>query len=537
MVFAVFSRSHRLAALAFVPFALFMGTAQPATAGKALIVCAAANPESFYPGASSSPVALDAANQIYDRLIGHEAGIVKLVPRLAQNWEVSNDGKTYLLHLRRGVKWHMNAGFTPTRDFNADDVLFSIERQWKEEHPYHKVGGANHAAFKEMGLPALLKSVEKLDDYTLRITLNRPEASFTATLAMDFGAIQSKEYADLLLKAGTPERLDQQPIGTGPFALAQFQKDAIAHFKAFPQYWGGPAATLVTDVVFAITPDASQRVAKLKSGDCDVMTTPNPADLPALRADSNLAVHEIPALNIAYLAYNTQKKPFDDVRTRRAFNLALNRKAIVEAAYPSGTGVAAISPLPPVIWGYNKSLRDEPYMPSAGKKLLAEAGVPEGFATELWVPAGERPARIASMMQADFAQIGVKVEIKTLDAAEFTTRTRNGEHTLALMDETGGNGDPDSILNTLLGCETGGGRNVARWCNDEFQRLMMQGKAGIAIGDRQSYYEQAQALFKKQAPWFTLAYQIQSVPVRKSVTGFKASPFGRLTFIGVDINK
>jgi dipeptide transport system substrate-binding protein len=142
-------------------------------------------------------------------------------------------------------------------------------------------------------------------------------------------------------------------------------------------------------------------------------------------------------------------------------------------------------------------------------------------------------------MQADFAQIGVKVEIKTLDAAEFTKRTRNGEHTLALMDETGGNGDPDSILNTLLGCggTQASGRNIARWCYDEYQRQVMQGKAGIGINDRISYYEHAQTLFKKQAPWFTLAYQIQSVPVRKTVQGFKVSPFGRLVFTGVDINK
>ena len=147
-----------------------------------------------------------------------------------------------------------------------------------------------------------------------------------------------------MLKAGTPEKIDQEPIGTGPFYLVQYQKDAIIRYKAFPEYWGGKAK--IDDLVFSITPDASVRWAKLQKGECHVMPYPNPADLDAIRKDPNVKVLEQPGLNIGYLAYNTTKKPFDDVRVRKAFNMAINKKAIIDAVYPR-TGVAAKNPIPP----------------------------------------------------------------------------------------------------------------------------------------------------------------------------------------------
>ena len=92
-----------------------------------------------------------------------------------------------------------------------------FERQWKEENPFFKVTSPNHSYFNDMGMPKLLKSVEKVDDYTVRVTLNQPEAPFLSNLAMQWAGVQSKEYADAMLKAGTPEKIDQEPIGTGPF--------------------------------------------------------------------------------------------------------------------------------------------------------------------------------------------------------------------------------------------------------------------------------------------------------------------------------
>ena len=447
----------------------------PASA-KTLVYCSEGSPENFYPGINTTGTSFDATEQIYDNIVDFERGGTKVVPGLATSWDISKDGTEYTFHLRKGVKWQANKNFTPSRDFNADDVLFTIERMWKENDPYFKVTSSNHSYFSDMGMPDLLKSVDKIDEYTVKFVLKKPEAPFLANLAMQFAGVESKEYAIAMLKAGTPEKIDQDPLGTGPFQLVQYQKDALIRFKANPHYWAGKAK--IDDLIFAITPDASVRWAKLQKGECHVMPYPNPADLDAMRKDANVNVLEQPGLNIGYLAYNTTKKPFDDVRVRKAVNMAMDKKAIVSAVYLS-TGVPATNPIPPTEWSYNKSIKDDAYDPAAAKKLLAEAGYPNGFTTDLWAMPVQRPynpnaKRIAELMQADLAKIGVKAEIKSFEWGEYRKRMQNGEHQMGMLGWTGDNGDPDNFLNTLLGCDSAktNGSNVAKFCFKPFEDLV-----------------------------------------------------------------
>ncbi|MDB5826895.1 MAG: extracellular solute-binding protein family 5, partial [Variovorax sp.] len=392
-------------------FALTCG----ATAAKTLVFCSEGSPENFYAAVNTTGTSFDVTTQVYNNVVDFERGGTKVLPSLAESWTISPDGTEYTFKLRKGVKWHTTSkNFKPTRDFNADDFIFSIERQWKENDPYFKVTSQNHSYFNDMGMPKLLKTVDRIDDYTVKIVLNKAEAPFLANLAMPYAGVQSKEYAIAMLKAGTPEKIDQDPIGTGPFYLVQYQKDAIVRFKAFPQYWGGKAK--IDDLIFSITPDASVRWAKLQKGECHVMPYPNPADLDAIRKDPNVQVLEQAGLNVGYLAYNTTKKPFDDVRVRKAINMAIDKKAIIDGVYLT-TGVAAKNPIPPTMWSYNDAVKDDPYDPAAAKKLLAEAGLANGFTTDLWALPVQRPynptaKRFAELMQADLAKIGVNAEIK-----------------------------------------------------------------------------------------------------------------------------
>jgi dipeptide transport system substrate-binding protein len=517
--------------------------AAPVASAKTLIFCSEGSPENFYPGVNTTGTSFDGAEPIYNRIVEFERGGTKVVPGLAEKWTISEDGKVYTFNLRRGVKWHSTSrSFKPTRDFNADDILFSIERQWKEEHPYFKVTSANHSYFVDMGMPKLLKSVEKVDDYTVKITLNQPEAPFLSDLAMPFAAIQSKEYADAMLKARTPEKIDQDPIGTGPFYLVQYQKDAVIRYKAFPEYWGGKAK--IDDLVYSITPDASVRWAKLQKNECHVMPYPNPADLDAIRKDPNVQIVEQAGLNVGYLAFQTTKKPFDDVRVRKAISMAIDKKAIIDAVYLS-SGVAAKNPIPPSLWSYNDTVKDDPFDPAAAKRLLAEAGYPNGMETDLWAMPVQRPynpnaKRIAELMQADLAKIGVKAEIKSFEWGEYRKRLQAGEHQMGMLGWTGDNGDPDNFLHTLLGCDSAksaSGANIAKFCHKPFDDLVMQAKTVSDQAERSKLYEQAQVIFKEQAPWFTIAHAVQLKPMRKSVIDFKLSPFGRHIFYGVDIKE
>ena len=528
------TKSALLCALA-LPAALALSP----VAAKTLVYCSEGSPENFYPGVNTTGTSFDVTEQIYDNLVHFERGGTKVEPSLAESWTISKDGLEYTFKLRKGVKFQSNKNFKPTRDFNADDVLFMFERQWKENDPYFRVTSPNHAYFGDMGMPKLLKSVDKVDEYTVKITLNQPEAPFLANLAMQFAGIQSKEYAIAMLKAGTPEKIDQDPLGTGAFQVVQYQKDSIIRFKANAQYWAGKAK--IDDLIFSITPDASVRWAKLQKGECHVMPYPNPADLDAIRKDANVTVMEQPGLNIGYLAYNTTKKPFDDVRVRKAINMAIDKKAIVSAVYLS-TGVAAVNPIPPGQWSYNKALKDDAYNPEQAKKLLAAAGYPNGFTTDLWAMPVQRPynpnaKRIAELMQADLAKVGVTAEIKSFEWGEYRKRMQAGEHQMGMLGWTGDNGDPDNFLNTLLGCSSAkqNGSNVAKFCYQPFEDLVQKAKVVSNPAERTKLYEKAQVIFKEQAPWFTIAHAVQLKPVRKEVVDFKLSPFGRHTFYGVDI--
>ena len=194
---------------------------------KTLVYCSEGSPENFNPQLYTSGTSVDAsAVPIYNRLVDFKVGTTELQPSLAESWEVSEDGKVYTFHLRKGVKFQSNKYFKPTRDFNADDVIFSFMRQKDPNNPYHNVSNGNYSNFESLEFGSLITAIDKPDEYTVRFTLAHPEAPFVADLGWYFASILSAEYADAMLKAGTPQRVDMDPIGTGPFKLAQYQKDS-----------------------------------------------------------------------------------------------------------------------------------------------------------------------------------------------------------------------------------------------------------------------------------------------------------------------
>jgi len=389
-----------------------------------------------------------------------------------------------------------------------------------------------------MGMPDLIKSIDKVDDRTVRFTLNAPEAPFLADLAMDFASVFSKEQADAYMKAGHPEELDQNPSGTGPFILVDYQKDAVIRYTANADYWEGKAK--IDNLVFAITPDASVRFAKLKAGECQIMPYPNPADVKAMQADSSLNVMKQEGLNVGYLAFNTEKKPFDNKLVRQALNYAINKQAILDAVF-QGAGQAAKNPIPPTMWSYNDDIKDYAYDPAKAKQLLAEAGYKDGFETDIWAMPVQRPynpnaQRMAELIQADWAAVGVKAKIVTYEWAEYLDRSKKGEHQSVLLGWTGDNGDPDNFLNQLLGCDAAkSGGNRARWCDKNFDQLIIDAKRTSDVAKRTELYKKAQVVFKEEAPWVTIAHSVVYMPMRKNVVGYVMDPLGTHQFYSVDI--
>ncbi|MEO1017706.1 MAG: ABC transporter substrate-binding protein [Pseudomonadota bacterium] len=519
--------------------AVALALASPALAQqKTLIFCSEGSPEGFNPSLFTAGTTFDASSrQVYDQLVDFEHGTTTIIPGLAESWEVSDDGLEYTFKLREGVKFHTSNGFTPTRDFNADDVIYSFERQGNTEHPYHNVSGGTYEYYNGMSMPDLIDRIEKVDDYTVKFVLTRPEAPMIANLGMDFASILSAEYADAMMEAGTPEKVDLEPIGTGPFQFVGYQKDAVIRYAANPDYFHGPAA--IDNLIFAITPDASVRYQKLKAGECHVMPYPNPADVEAMKADPNINMLEQEGLNVGYLAYNTQMPPFDDPAVRKALNMAIDKDAIVEAVF-QGSATKAKNPIPPTIWSYNDGVEDDPYDPEAAKQMLEEAGITD-LTTSVWAMPVQRPynpnaRRMAELIQEDWSNVGVQADIVTYEWGEYLERSKATDRNGAvLLGWTGDNGDPDNFMAVLLGCDGVGGSNRAQWCDEEFEELIQAAKRETNQEERIKLYEQAQMVFKEKAPWATIAHSVVYKPIRQEVTGFKIDPFGGHVFYGVDL--
>jgi dipeptide transport system substrate-binding protein len=368
--------------------------------------------------------------------------------------------------------------------------------------------------------------------------LKAPNAPILANLAMDFATIHSAEYADYLMKKGTPEQFDQIPVGTGSFSFVDYQKDAVIRFKAFEGWAGKPK---VDDLIYAITPDPTARYAKLKANECQVMIAPNPADLEAMGKDSDIQLISQAGLNIGYMAMNAQKAPFDKVEVRKAIAMAIDRDAILKEVY-QGAGQKAKNPIPPTMWSYDEATQDIPYDPAKAAEMLKAAGV-DKLETDLWWMPVQRPynpnaKRMGEMIQADLAKVGINATLVSYEWGEYRKRMQAGEHQMGFLGWTGDNGDPDNFLAVLLGCNKEGkpnANNIPKWCNTQFQDDI--GKAAMEFDQakRTEYYKNAQKIVAAEVPWLNIAHSTVFEPIRKEVSGYKVSPLGAHEFQNVDV--
>ncbi|PVZ15327.1 MULTISPECIES: ABC transporter substrate-binding protein [unclassified Pseudomonas] len=508
-----------------------------AVQAKPLSVCTEASPEGFDVVQYNSLTTTNAsADVLMNRLVEFDAKAGKVVPSLADSWAVSPDGLQYTFKLHPGVKFHTTPYFKPTRTLDASDVLQSFQRMLDPANPWHKVAQSGYPHAQSMQLPALIKAIDAPDPMTVRFTLNHPEATFLATLSMGFASIYSAEYQAQLLKAGTPEKLNTQPIGTGPFVFGRYQKDAVIRYKANPDYFAGKPAS--DPLIFAITTDPTVRLQRLKAGECQIALSPKPQDIAVAAQDSNLKTVKTPAFMTAFVALNTQHPPLDKPEVRQAINLAFDKTSYLKAVF-EGTADKADGIYPPTTWSYDKSATHYAYAPDKARALLAKAGLKDGFSTTIWTrPTGSllnpNPALGAQMLQADLAKVGIKAEIRVLEWGELIRRGKAGEHDLLFMGWSGDNGDPDNFLSPQFSCAAvQSGTNFARYCSPELDKLISQGKATTDQAKRSALYQKAQALIADQALWVPLAHPTVTVLERSGVEGYVPSPFGRQDFAPV----
>jgi ABC-type transport system substrate-binding protein len=519
--------------------AALLCTTPVAHAASTLVYCSEASPAGFDPSQYTSGTDFDAsAETIFNRLTQFKRGGTEIEPGLATSWDVSSDGLAYTFHLRPGVRFHTTDYFTPTREFNADDVLFTFRRLLDRNMPFRQAYPSESPYFTDMGLDSTIKSVSKTDDRTVVFQLNNVDASFVQNLAMSFASIQSAEYAAQLLKQGKAADLNQQPVGTGPFVFKRYQKDAQIRYVANRDYWK-PEDVKLDNLIFAITPDAAVRLQKLKRNECQVSGYPRPEDIALAQQDSHLKVMSQAGFNLGFLAYNVTHKPLDQLKVRQALDMAIDKPAILKAVYQSA-GQLAQNALPPGQWSFDPAIKDAPYDPTRARALLKEAGVKEGTAIDLWamtvVRASNPNARMsAQMIQSDWAKVGIKANIVSYEWGEYIKRAKQGEHDVMIYGWTGDNGDPDNWLGVLYSCAAVKGSNYAKWCDPAYDKLIQQAKLSSDRDKRIQLYRQAQKILKEQVPITPIANSKVFQPMRAEVQDFKISPFGLTPFYGVSL--
>ncbi|MDO6695761.1 ABC transporter substrate-binding protein SapA [Aliiglaciecola sp. 3_MG-2023] len=503
-----------------------------------VIYCSEGNPTSFNPQLDTSSTTSDASShQIYDRLLNFDPQSGKIVPALASSWLISNDGLTYTFQLRRGVKFHNTEYFAPSRTFNADDVIFSIER-WRDKiHPFHYVSGGSYPFFTSIGLDDLISKVNRINGYRVEITLSRPDSSFLANLATDFAVILSAEYAQKLTQSKMKDRIDNYPIGTGPFKFKEYKKDHYIRYQKHQDYWLHDKAP--QKLIFDITTTSSLRLAKLMTGECDAIAFPAHSELDTIREREDLTLDGRPGLNVGFWAFNTSKYPFDNPKVRRALAMAIDKNTLLEAVY-YGSAVSAKSLLPESSWAYQSDTTETNYNPVLARKLLRESGIDEGFTINIWAMPVERAynpnaRKMAELMQNYLIQVGIQVNIVSYEWTTFREKLKEGLHDSVLIGWSADNGDPDNFYRPLLSCSAiESGTNRAMWCSQEYDSLINQALQYSEIEQRIEYYKLANKLIAEQMPLVPLAHAYRYRAHRRDLSGLVINPFGAIRFGDVE---
>lgn len=459
---------------------------------------------------------------IFEGLVRFKPESTILEPALATSWTVSQDGLSYRFTLRKGVRFHDG---TP---FDAAAAKFNFDRQNTPE-------SGQMFEYWQYFFEPVVKEVRVLDDHTLEVRLKQTDATFLSNLALATMGMLSPRAVE---RRGVD--VARHPVGTGPFKFKSWMPNEKIVLVAHEEYWDG--RPYLDKLIFKPVPENSVRLLELEVGAIAGMDGINPDDVGRVKEDPELAFYSQAGMNVGYLALNNEKAPFDSLKVRQAVRYAINKPGLVQAFFAGGTlGEAATVPMPPTIWGYHTGLQDYAYDPAKAKRLLAEAGYPNGFEMTLWSLPVVRPympqgQRTAEAIQADLAKVGIRATITTYEWGTYLDKLGKGDHHAALIGWIGDNGDPDNFLYTLLDANNarhGGASNYSFYKGAEAHRLMIEARQVAEPIRRAELYRKAQEVIHRDTPMIPLFHAKQLAAFRKTVRNFKLHPTGKKYFARV----
>jgi len=450
---------------------------------------------------------------IYDGLVNWKPGTVEIAPALAESWDVSKDGLMYTFHLRKGVQFHRGFG-----ELKASDVKFSFERVMdpKTKSPRSK-------DFR------LVKQIEVLDDYTLRLTLKKPYPGLLHMLA-DRGAFVTSEKA--VKELG--KDIGRAPVGTGPFFVTKWIPKQNVEMERNEKYFAGPPR--LKKVVFISIREAATRFMAFDSGQIDLIQVADPDRVAKYLKDPKVVIKSKPGLITRYIGFNQKIKPFDDVRVRRAIQHAVDKDYIVEHLF-KGLSVKSVNFVPPLNFGYTDDVMTYPYNVEKAKKLLAEAGYPNGFKTSLYIPNIPRFTKHSVVIKDSLKEVGVDLELKVLDVSTFLAACRKGEPPMFTLSS---GGSPNTAFYLFLYFHSNNfppGNNFAHYSNPDVDALINKAQEAVDPQKQKELLVEAQKKIAEDSVDLCLDHEKFFFIMKPYVKGFEVDPLRLIKVYPVYIEK
>ncbi len=420
---------------------------------------------------------------------------MNIVGKLAEKWTTSPDGKTWTFYLRKGIKFQDGA------EFNADAVKNSFERILDPA-----------TGSPRRSILSMITDMKVINPYTIALTTQEPFGPFLSQLATYNAAILSPKAIDRYGK-----EYGRHPSGTGPYVLKEWLPGEKMVFERNENYWGEKPKTRT--LIFKVIPENTTRVMALQTGEVDIISNVPPFQINQLKANKNVEVFLAEGFRTIYLGMNFKRPPFNDIRVRQALNYAINRDAIIKNIL-GGTATRAIGPEAISIPGAANDLTTYEYNPQKAKKLLAEAGYPNGVEIKFYAPFGRynMDKQVAEAIQAQITQAGFKADLQTLDWAIYSNLLKEGKDTQLFMV---GKGSPSGDLDftSQICWKTGGSLNYSFLSDPTIDKLVDEQRRTVDPKKRKAILHEMQVKVQEALPWASLYYEKQIVAKRKNVSG------------------
>lgn len=525
-----------------------------------LIYCTHASGFSFNPQTSDAGTSMNVVTeQIYNKLFEISNTAIP-TPILAQSYSISPDGKIITIYLRKGIKFHHTDWFKPTRDFNADDVVFSLNRVLGYEtylptleqsavdykNPQYRIfheqaKKVRFPYFESIKLNQKIESVKALNPHTVQITLFKPDASILSHLASQYAIIFSQEYAVQLNADDNLVQLDLLPVGTGPYKVKNYFRNQYVRLEKNEDYWKKDAK--IKNIIIDLSTDRTGRLVKFFNGECQIASYPEVSQLGLLKEnDKRYYVKSAEGMNLAYLAFNFQNAVIQDEQIRRAIAQAINRQRIIKTIYHN-TATVANNIIPNISWASSVNTPDFAYdfNPSEAKKVLQD----KRLHLNMWVLNEEQvynpaPLKTAELIKEDLNNIGVNVTIRSVTRTFLIDQLnkKSENYDMILTGWLAGNLDPDSFMRPILSCNAASEMtNLSNWCDEDFDQLMDKALDSPNLWERAHVYNQAQELILSKLPIVPLANMKRVLVVNSRVRHIEMNPFGSLNFSTLSLRK